>query len=86
MQHRGNSVHQTTNPREAASYAASAEIDRATKFGIGEEGFEMNSLPGDKPTMDSGIKKTTRIDVESSSQRGLGWGGGERGDNGIHFV
>ncbi|KAI4199304.1 MAG: hypothetical protein LQ350_004686 [Teloschistes chrysophthalmus] len=84
--HQANSTHQIADPLEAASHAASAENDRARIFGMGEEGFAMNSLPGDKSTKDSQIKKTTRVDVEISSQRSLTLGGGERGKDGTYFV
>ena len=49
----------------AAAHTASAEADQARTYGAGEEGFAMNNLPGDKQTMDQGIKKMTRIDVDS---------------------
>lgn len=81
-----NAAQQITSPLEAASHDASAEVDRARKYGIGEEGFEMKSIPGDRTSMDSGIKKTTRVDVEVSSPRSLALGGGERGDDGTYFV
>ena len=50
----------------AAAQAASAEADRSKHLGAGEEGFAMNDLPGDMGTMDEGIRKFTRIDVDST--------------------
>lgn len=59
-------------PLRMAAHAVSVEADRALRFGAGEEGFAMKSLPGDKRTADQGIKKTTQVDVDSSSQGSLG--------------
>ena len=85
-QHRSHSAHQHSGPLEAASHAASAEVDRAVHFGVGDEGFAMKSLPGDKNTMNQGIKKTTRVDVDIENQRNLGLDGYERGEGGRYFV
>ena len=68
-QYSANSADKSTGPREAARHAASVEIDQAMQYGAGEENFAMNSLPGDKSTMDHGIKKTTRVDVDIEGQR-----------------
>lgn len=67
----------------AAAQAVSAEADRAQEYGVGEEGFAMNYLPGDMKTTHQGIKKTTTIDVSGRSAQGsqgsLGLGDLERG-------
>ena len=60
-------------PLRMAAHTASIEADRALEFGAGEEGFAMKSLPADKRTVDQGIKKITRLDVDGSSQGS--WGG-----------
>ena len=46
---------------EAAAQAVSFHTDCAARYGVGEEGFAMNELPGD-----TGIKKTLSIDIDSS--------------------
>ncbi len=84
------------NPSDAAkadaAQAASSEADRAKRYGVGEDGFAMNCLPGDKKTADEGIKKTTRIDVEGTSasrngsQRSLELGDVEKGYGSKDFV
>ena len=71
-QYSASSTKQPNGPREAAHHAASAEIDRAMQYGAGEENFAMNSLPGDKRTMEHGIKKTTRVDVDIERQQSPG--------------
>ena len=67
----------------ATAEAISTEADRAKAYGTGEEGFAMKSLPGDKQTAKQGIKKTTRIDVDTNgagkSQGSLELGDLERG-------
>ncbi len=74
----------------AAAQAASAEADRSKAHGAGEEGFALNNLPGDKKTVDQGIKKITRIDAKSTrayeSQRSLELGDVERGFGNRDFV
>lgn len=74
----------------AAAQAASAEADRSKAHGAGEEGFAMNNLPGDKKTVDQGIKKIARIDANSTreyeSQRSLELGDLERGLGNRDFV
>lgn len=54
---------------EAAAHTASVEADRAQAYGIGEDGFAMKNLPGDKKTT-NGIQKTTKIDIEDRSAPG----------------
>lgn len=39
-------------------------MDRAQKYGEGEEGFGMKSLAGDKGMIDQGIMKTTDVYVD----------------------
>lgn len=66
----------------ATAGAISTEADRAKEYGSGEEGFAMRASPGDKQTADQGIKKTTRIDIGTStreSQGSLDLGDPERG-------
>ena len=76
-----------SGPREAAGHAASAEIDHAVRYGVGEENFAMKSLPGDKSTMDQGIKKTTRVDVDVGSHRNPELDDGDvRSEGGKYFV
>ena len=73
-----------------AAEAISTEADRAQEYGAGEDGFAMNSLPGDMKTADQGIKKTTRIDVHGrsadGSQRSLDLGDVERGFGNRDFL
>ena len=63
----------------------SAEADRAREYGVGEDGFAMNYLPGDMKTTEKGIKKiaeTTNVSSGRSangSQRSLDLGDVERG-------
>ncbi|KAL6714046.1 hypothetical protein ACLMJK_008540 [Lecanora helva] len=60
----------------AAAQTMSKEADRAQAFGAGEETFGMKHLPGDRKTVDEGIKKpvlqgikkTTEIDVSGISE------------------
>ncbi|KAL9631607.1 MAG: hypothetical protein Q9204_004163 [Flavoplaca sp. TL-2023a] len=60
---------------EAAVHAVNVETRRAQTHGAGDSDFAMQNLHGDKQTMDPGIQKTTRIDIENdslpSSQHGL---------------
>lgn len=74
----------------AAAQAVSAEAGRAEEFGVGEEGFPMKSLSGDKRTADQGIKKTTRIEIDRKSenmgQRSLEVGDVERGFRNRDFL
>ena len=67
----------------AAAQAVSIEADRAQEYGAGEDGFTMNSLPGDIKTADQGIMKTITIEVAGrsavESQRSLDLGDVERG-------
>ena len=86
-QYGADSAKQPSEPREAARHAASAEIDHAVRYGVGEENFAMKSLPGDKSTMDQGIKKTTRVDVEIGSHQSPGLDDGDaRSEGGSYFV
>ena len=63
----------------------SAEADLASEYGVGEDGFAMNYLPGDMKTAEKGIKKFAKITNDSSgrsangSQRSLDLGDVERG-------
>ena len=63
----------------------SAEADRAREYGVGEDGFAMNYLPGDLKTAEKGIKKFAEVTNGSSgrsadaSQRSLDLGDVERG-------
>ena len=65
----------------------SAEADRAREYGVGEDGFAMNYLPGDMKTAGKGIKKFAETTTngfagrsdESGSQRSLDLGDVERG-------
>ena len=76
-----------TNPLGAAAHSARVEADRAAKYGVGEEGFAMKSLPGDKRTsVDQGIRKTTQFDVEIGSHESLGSEDVEKGEGGKYFA
>ena len=44
----------------------SAEADRAREYGVGEDGFAMNYLPGDMKTAEKGIKKIAETTNGSS--------------------
>ena len=74
----------------AAAQAVSIEADHTQEYGAGEDGFTMNSLPGDIKTTDQGIKKTTRIEVAGrsavESQRSLDLGDVERGFGNRDFL
>ena len=86
-QYGAGSAEQPSGPREAARDAASAEIGHAVQYGVGEENFAMKSLPGDKSTMDQGIKKTTRVDVDIGNNRSPGIDDGDaRREGGRYFV
>ena len=74
------------SPLNEAAHAASAEIASAARYGVGEEGFAMKSLPGDKRTIEQGIKKTTQLDVNIGSQRSLGVDDHERSQGGRYFI
>ena len=68
---------------EAAAHTASVEAGRAQAYGEGEEGFAMQSLPGDQ-----GIQKTTRINIEDTTAQGHRSGNPdhEQGTKGRCFV
>lgn len=53
-------------------------MDRAQKYGEGEEGFGMKSLAGDKGMIDQGIMKTTDVYVDRT--KGDSIKGGSRSD------
>lgn len=42
----------------------------------------MKSLPGDKRTVEQGIKKTTRVDIDIESQRSLALEDAQRREGG----
>ena len=48
----------------------SVEADEAQAHGEGEKGFAMNHLPGDKKTVDQGIKKTSDFHVGATDRNG----------------
>ena len=81
-----NTFKHSKNPLRAAARTASIEADRAQELGAGDDGFAMKSLPGDKRTMDEGIKKTIRVDVDIESQKSLGLGGSETGEGNTSFI
>ncbi|KAL8896397.1 MAG: hypothetical protein Q9207_007723 [Kuettlingeria erythrocarpa] len=74
---------------EAAAQTVSVEAGRAQAYGAGEDGFTMQSLPGDKETMTHGIQKTTTIEIGDKSapgsQRSLSSPDG-KGENSRYFV
>lgn len=73
----------------ATADAVSNEADRAKEYGVGEEGFAMKSLPGDRQTAYQGIKKTTRADIGTragESQGSLDLGDIERGFGNRDFL
>ena len=74
----------------AAAHAASAEADRSKAYGAGEEGFGMKNLPGDMELVNQGIRKFTRIDIDSTNaeerHRSLDLGDLDRGLGNRDFV
>ncbi|KAL8746033.1 MAG: hypothetical protein Q9190_001900 [Brigantiaea leucoxantha] len=81
-----NTFKPSKTPLRAAAGTASTEADRAQEVGAGDDGFAMKSLPGDKRTMEEGIKKTIRVDVDIESQKSLGLGGSETGEGNTSFI
>ncbi|KAL8833703.1 MAG: hypothetical protein Q9176_007859 [Flavoplaca citrina] len=63
--HHGQACHESG--LEAAAHAVDVEASRAQAHGAGDDDFAMQNLHGDKQTIDQGIQKTTRIDIENDS-------------------
>ena len=91
LHNRAHNPEQNDDPAfRAAAHALSAEADRSKAYGAGEEGFGMKNLPGDIETGDQGIRKFTRIDVDSTKaeerQRSLELGDLDSGLDNRDFV
>ena len=71
-QHKANIAKHSADPLKAAEQSAATEIEHAMQYGAGEEGFVMRSIPGDKKTMDHGIRKATEVDIDIESQKSNG--------------
>ena len=79
-------LQQFTSPLEAATHAVSVEADSAKHYGAGDESFPMKSLPGDKRTVEQGIKKTTQIEIDIESQKSLALEDTQKREGGRNFV